>query len=126
MPIAILTTKLHIRPVCDLQGRVARERGPIVYCLEGVGHPGLPLDQIAIDPHNVSNGFQLEQDVDLLGGVSVLRGKGTVVDESDWQGVLYRNRPPSSKSTDITAIPYYAWDNRAPGQMRIWLRAKGE
>jgi DUF1680 family protein len=112
--------------VHNLQGRVALERGPVVYCLEGIDHPGTILDRIAIDPHHVSDEFQVEQDKDLLGGVSILRGKGTVLEESGWENVLYSNKPPSSKNIDITAIPYYAWDNRAPGQMRIWLQAKGD
>ena len=111
--------------VRDLQGRVALERGPIVYCLEGVDHAGILLDRIAIDPHNVSNEFQVEQNENLLGGISLLRGKGTIVDESGWENVLYRNQGPQFKSIDITAIPYYAWENRQPGEMRVWLRAKG-
>jgi DUF1680 family protein len=111
--------------VRDLQGRVALERGPIVYCLEGVDHPGTSLDQIAIDPHSVSNNFQVEDQPDLLGGIHMLRGKGAIVDKSGWEDILYRNQPPSFKSIDITAIPYYAWDNRGPGEMRIWLQARG-
>jgi DUF1680 family protein len=101
-------------------------RGPVVYCLEGTDHPGTILERITIDPRNVSNEFQVEQDDNLLRGVSVLRGKGTVVDESGWENILYCNKQPSSKSIDITAIPYYVWDNRAPGQMRIWIRARGD
>jgi hypothetical protein len=123
MPIRVTWAHPAVR---DLQGRVALERGPIVYCLEGIDHAGIPLDRITIDPRNVSNDFQVEQDDQLLSGVSVLRGKGTIVEESGWENVLYRNQPPSSKNIDIKAIPYFAWDNRAPGQMRIWLRAGGE
>jgi len=123
MPIHAIWAHPAVR---DLQGRVALGRGPLVYCLEGIDHPGTILDRIAIDPHNVSNEFQVEQDDKLLSGVSILRGKGTVADESGWENVLYRNQQPSSKSIDITAIPYYAWDNRAPGQMRTWIRARGE
>ena len=123
MPIRAIWAHPAVR---DLQRRVALERGPLVYCLEGIDHHGTILDRIAIDPRNVSNEFQVEHNENLLSGVSVLRGKGTVVDESGWENVLYRNKQPSSKSIDITAIPYYAWDNRAPGQMRIWIRARGE
>jgi DUF1680 family protein len=122
MPIRAIWAHPAVR---DLQGRVALERGPLVYCLEGVDHQGAVLDRIAIDPRNVSNEFQVEQAENLLGGVSVLRGKGTVVDESGWGNTLYRSKQPSSKSIDLTAVPYYAWNNRAPGQMRIWLRATG-
>ena len=123
MPIRAIWAHPAVR---DLQRRVALERGPLVYCLEGIDHAGTILDRIAIDPHNLSNEFQVEHNDKLLSGVSILRGKGTVVDESGWENVLYRNKQPSSKSIDITAIPYYAWDNREPGQMRIWIRARGE
>lgn len=123
MPIRAIWAHPAVR---DLQGRVALERGPLIYCLEGIDHPGTILDRIAIDPHNLSNKFQVEYNDKLLSGVSVLRGKGTVVDESGWENVLYRNKPPSSKNIDVTAIPYYAWDNRVPSQMRIWMRTRGE
>jgi uncharacterized protein len=73
----------------------------------------------------VSSEFQVEHRQDLLGGVSMLRGKGRVVDESGWENTLYRTQQPSSNSIDLMTIPYYAWDNRAPGEMRIWIRANG-
>ena len=123
MPVRAIWAHPAVR---DLQGRVALERGPLVYCLEGIDHNGAILDRITIDRRNVSNEFQVEHDENLLNGVSVLRGKGTVVDESGWENLLYRSKQPMSKHIDITAIPYYAWDNRAPGQMRVWIRAKGE
>jgi uncharacterized protein len=122
MPIQAMWAHPAVR---DLQGRVALERGPIVYCLEGVDHTGIPLNRIAIDPNNLSNEFQIEHEEDLLGGISLLRGKGTIVDEHGWENVLYRSQQPLSKRIELTAIPYYAWDNRASGEMRIWLRAKG-
>ena len=122
MPIQTVWAHPAVRA---LQGRMALQRGPIVYCLEGVDHGGIILDHISIDPQHVADEFQVEHREDFLGGVSVLRGKGNVVDESGWDDSLYRNQQPSSKSIDITAIPYYAWDNRTPGEMRIWVRASG-
>ena len=122
MPVQVVWAHPAVR---DLQGRVALERGPMVYCLEGVDHPGIRLERIAIDPHKVSKEFQTEHNRDLLGGVSVLRGEGSIMDESGWENVLYRNHQPSSKTIDLVAIPYYAWENRAPSEMRVWLRAGG-
>ena len=124
MDMSIRTVWAH-PAVRALQGRMALQRGPVVYCLEGVDHGEIVLDRISIDPQQVANEFQMEHREDLLGGVSVLRGKGNVVDESGWDDTLYRTQQSSSKSIDITAIPYYAWDNRASGEMRIWIRARG-
>ena len=91
--------------------------------LASVDHGAIVLDRIALDPKVVlSNEFGVEYQDHLFSGVSVLRGKGSVVNESGWEGMLYRYREPSSKTMDITAIPYYAWDNRAPGEMRVWVR----
>jgi DUF1680 family protein len=107
-----------------LQGRLALQRGPIVYCLEGVDHEGIILDRIAIDPKQVlSHDFEIEQRIDLLGGVSVLRGTARVLDDQGWGDKLYRYREPSSQAMRITAVPYDVWDNRTPGEMRVWLRA---
>ena len=36
-------------------------------------------------------------------------------------GQLYQTEPPALKPVPLTAIPYYAWDNRAPGEMQVWL-----
>jgi uncharacterized protein len=122
MPIQTVWAHPAVRA---LQGRVALQRGPIVYCLEGVDHEGSHLDRIAIDPQKLSKEFEVEWDENLLGGVNLLRGKGSALDESGWENALYRTQQPSSSSIDITAIPYNAWDNRASGEMRIWIRDKG-
>ena len=82
------------------------------------------MDRIAIDPKRIlSDKFAVEHHENLLGGVSILRGAANVVDERGWEGALYRHNMPASENMDITAIPYYAWDNRAPGEMRVWVRA---
>ncbi|WP_363232489.1 hypothetical protein, partial [Mesorhizobium sp.] len=35
---------------------------------------------------------------------------------------LYRPEPPETEETTLKAIPYFAWDNRDPGEMLVWLR----
>ncbi len=108
-----------------LQGRMAIQRGPLVYCLEGVDHDNIALDQISLDPARVlSEAFSVEFCPDLLGGVSVLRGKGLAVDQDQWQEGLYGSQAPATREIEITAIPYYVWDHRAAGEMRVWFRAK--
>jgi uncharacterized protein len=65
---------------------------------------------------------------DLLGGVVALTGRATESPAGvDWAGRLYRSAAPDDAGradapVEVTAIPYYAWANREPGRMRVWLR----
>ena len=99
-------------------GKVALRRGPIVYCLEEVDNPFPPLARIALPRHApLTAAFEPH----LLGGVVVIKGEALVtVDAED--GVLYRSEPPRAELKPIQAVPYCVWDNRAPGQMVVWLR----
>ncbi|HZS79590.1 MAG TPA: beta-L-arabinofuranosidase domain-containing protein [Ktedonobacteraceae bacterium] len=99
-------------------GCVALKCGPLVYCLEGVDH-SVPLHRIVL-PENVelSNTFE----AGMLDGVVVIHGQALGENDADWGKLLYRTTPPERIPTIITAIPYYAWDNRQPGEMRVWLR----
>jgi hypothetical protein len=120
MPIQTIWAHPAVR---YLQGRLAIQRGPIVYCLEGTDHEHITLDRIALNPQQISSGkFEVEYIDNLLGGVCVLRGTASLMDETVWTGTLYRHEPPSSQPVAITAIPYYAWSNRQPGEMRVWFR----
>ncbi|MBN1346352.1 MAG: glycoside hydrolase family 127 protein [Phycisphaerae bacterium] len=98
-------------------GRMAMMRGPVVYCLEDRDNP-CPVDQVAIAPDaKLQPGFES----DLLGGVVVLRGKGarTELAEAEDGSLAVKTGP-----IDVTAIPYYAWDNREPGRMVVWVPTK--
>ena len=120
MPIQTVWANPAVR---YLQGRMAIQRGPVVYCLEGVDHGKITLDRIALNPQQILSGkFGVEYVDNLLGGICVLRGQGTLVNENGWDEMLYRHEQPASKPVDIMAIPYYAWNNREPGEMRIWIR----
>jgi DUF1680 family protein len=110
--------------VRQLQGRVALERGPIVYALEGVDFGGIRLDRLSVDPEQVGWAFRAEHRPDLLGGVTVITGTATRIDDRA-DGALYASTAPSRSEVDLLAVPYCVWDNRAPGEMRVWLRAEG-
>ncbi len=99
------------------RGRVALMRGPLVYCLEGADN-GDDLDGVSIPPEG---NWQAEHVADLLGGVTVLRGEGRRL-QPFAEGEPYRAAPPEEKPVELTAIPYYAWSNRAPGDMLVWVR----
>jgi DUF1680 family protein len=89
--------RVHADPrVKDDVGRVAIQRGPIVYCAEAVDNGGKAMDlSLPADEE-----LRVEHAPDLLGGINVIRGKS------------------------ITLVPYYAWDNRAAGEMAVWLSEK--
>ena len=40
----------------------------------------------------------------------------------NWDSGLYRTEPPAVEQAKLTAVPYFAWDNREPGEMLVWLR----
>lgn len=103
--------------------RIALSRGPILYCLEGVDHPEADIDDLSIDTN-----LPLEAvfDPDLMGGLVVLRGFASYKPrEPEWEGKLYRplrqKRTPARQSSPLTAIPYFAWQNRGASKMSVWL-----
>jgi DUF1680 family protein len=103
-------------------GCVALRSGPLLYCLETSDNP-LPLYQTCI-PANAS--FEKQFVADLLGGVVLLTSKVRMLDDADWGDELYRTKSPVLKPYSLTAIPYYAWDHREAGEMRVWLRTCGD
>lgn len=120
MPVQLVWSNPAVR---QLEGRVAIQRGPVVYCLESVDNPATPLDRISIDPADFLKACTVEERPDLLGGVAVIRGPGRAIQTEGWGEVLYRPEAPGEKEITLTAVPYCTWDNREPGEMRVWLRA---
>ncbi|HEU5102138.1 MAG TPA: beta-L-arabinofuranosidase domain-containing protein [Roseiflexaceae bacterium] len=112
-------TRVYAHPaVAADAGSVALQRGPLVYCLEQADQ-SVPLDRVALpQAAELSERFEPE----LLGGVVTLGGAAQALDEAGWEGLLYRTAPPATQPCTIAAIPYYAWDHRSPGRMRVWIR----
>lgn len=111
--------------VVDDYGRVAVQRGPLVYCLEQLDQPdGVGLFDVSMDvrPERSSN-FEEEFQSDLLGGVMVLKHRGAVTDKSASSEELYQRytaKKPDIKQVELRFIPYYAWANRAATPMQVW------
>ena len=83
------------------KGKVAIERGPIVYCAEGVDNNGQALSITTAGNQSFTPEFRKE----LLGGVTVLKSAG---------------------AKPITLIPYYAWNNRGATEMAVWFGSIGK
>ncbi|MEV5710888.1 beta-L-arabinofuranosidase domain-containing protein [Actinoallomurus sp. NPDC052274] len=106
-----------------VRGCVAIERGPLVYCLEQVDHPGGGLDDVVLD---TSVPLVSKDRPDLLGGVVTVVGAGyrRGIPDLGWWPYQPQDAPASPATgspLELTAVPYYAWANRATGSMRVWL-----
>lgn len=98
------------------RGRLALGRGPLVYCLEDADHEG-PVSQVAV-PQEAT--FLVEELKDFPIPVMGLKSSGRVSSLPVWPGGLYQDVDPPRR-VPVTAIPYFAWDQRTPGEMRVWL-----
>ncbi len=110
LPMPIRRVVAHEKVQADV-GRVALERGPLVYCAEWADNDGHALSLVLNDRPDL----RTERRDDLLGGVTVIRGKATALSYAPDGKTLEK------KEQDFTAIPYYAWAHRGPGEMAVWL-----
>lgn len=114
--------------VIEDTGRVAVQRGPLVYCLEQLDQlEGVQLSEVAVDLGQKSGAnFHDEFDRNLLGGIVVLRHNGAVYERAEARtGLYYRytSEPHKARRVPLTFIPYYAWANRSATQMQVWTPA---
>jgi hypothetical protein len=108
MPVRRVLANDHV--AAD-RGRVAIERGPIVYAAEWVDNPNGKVRNLLL-PDNAK--LTAEYRASLLNGVEVVTGKAVALSH-DAQGKVVKHEQ------DLTMIPYYAWANRGRGQMAVWL-----
>ena len=99
-------------------GRVALARGPLIYCVEETDNGG-GLHRIAL-PREAR--LEARKEPNLLGGVVTLSAIGNRAETENWGADLYRPEPPATEEMTLKAVPYFAWDNRDPGEMLVWLR----
>ncbi len=99
-------------------GRIALQRGPVVYCLEEIDN-GPVLADIRL-PGNCR--LETEYDSSLCGGVTVIKTTGVRTDMSEWEGKLYSKAGYGTVPAAVKAVPYYVWANRKPGEMLVWIR----
>lgn len=100
-------------------GRVALQRGPLVYCLEQCDHVGQEVHTVAL-PASVK--LTVRRRPHLLGGVVTVEGRGVAADPNQWRGVLYAALPHvTGCGVSLRAVPYCVWANRKPGAMSVWM-----
>ncbi|MDZ7319431.1 MAG: glycoside hydrolase family 127 protein [candidate division KSB1 bacterium] len=108
LPMPIRKVVAHDSVKADA-GKLALERGPIVYCAEWIDNGGHVLNLMV--PKDAE--LRAEHRPDLLNGVTVLRGQALALSSSA-VGVQKR-------AQEFVAIPYYAWAHRGAGEMVVWL-----
>jgi uncharacterized protein len=105
------------------RGAVAVEYGPLVYCLEAVDNPGHRLDDLTVDTAVAPKVASVDG---TLGAAATIRTAGRVRPRTgaSWWPYSLAGAPARDElgeSVALTAVPYYAWGNRGPGAMRIWV-----
>jgi uncharacterized protein len=109
--------------VVDDYGRVAVQRGPLVYCLEQMDQPaGVSLYDVSLDLRAKSVAqFEEHFEPNLLGGIVVLRHSGAATENAGTKLYqAYTNAALQTRGVELRFIPYYAWANRAATPMQVW------
>jgi DUF1680 family protein len=110
LPMPIHRVLAHEKVNADV-GRVALERGPIVYCAEWPDNDGHVLNLIIPDNAKLT----AEHHENMFDGVIVIRAKAVALSyDKNAKNVL-------KKEQDFMTIPYYAWAHRGPGEMTVWI-----
>jgi DUF1680 family protein len=103
----------------ESRNQAAVMRGPLVYCLEtadlsdrlGVKDVLLPSDAI----------FTEEKGEGILAGMTLLSCVGRVLGAKPAEGLYRELADYSLEPLSLRFVPYFAWDNRGPGEMSVWL-----
>ncbi|CAM4319552.1 hypothetical protein PAAL109150_20475 [Paenibacillus alkaliterrae] len=90
-------------------GKVALQRGPVVYCLEQADN-GAILPDISLPEHAA---LDARFEPDMLGGVTVITGEAVRGELFGWDATLYAAKKRSGRAVTIKAIPYFAWANQS-------------
>ncbi|HWI55996.1 MAG TPA: beta-L-arabinofuranosidase domain-containing protein [Bacillota bacterium] len=118
LPMPVQRIKAHPKVEADI-GRVALQRGPLVYCLEA-SDQSEPVRHLVVPPEA---SLSAQYRGDLLGGVMVVQGTALATPRAAWHEQLYRPAAslPGVTNVAFTAIPYFANANRQPDEMMVWL-----
>ena len=101
-------------------GKVALQRGPLVFCLEEIDN-GSNLHAISVSPDTrISESY----DPDALGGIVTLSLEARRDNTTYRPEEPYGTVAPESRPVTVIAVPYFAWCNRRPGEMIVWVRSR--
>ena len=101
-------------------GRVAIQRGPLVYCLEQADN-GANLRALTLPAAAALHAWR---DDGFFGGADRISAHGFRVSAKDGdEAPLYAaDAAPQAEEAELQFIPYHLWANREPGEMLVWVR----
>ncbi len=111
MPVRMIESRDELKVN---NNRVALQRGPLIYCVEGADNDGKAWNLIV--PGNAT--FNTVKSKVLTENIIALEGQLPVVNVSADGSSL------QTSTKTVTAIPYYSWCNRGSNQMQVWLPTK--
>ena len=113
MPVRTVKANAAVK---DDRGRIAVERGPLVYCAEGADNTGFSIFNFLMprQPRFTVADREIKGLRDVNFSVKAIQVEGQAVD-TDSKGEL------TTKSAILTMIPYYAWNHRGAGLMEVWM-----
>ena len=113
MPVR--TVKANHQVQAD-RGRIAVERGPLVYCAEGADNQDFSIFNFLMprQPRFTVADRQINGSGDLTFSVKAIQVEGQSVSAN-------RNGEAEVRKATLTMIPYYAWNHRGPGLMEVWM-----
>ena len=111
MPVRQVAARLDVKADQD---RIALQRGPLVYCVEGADNEGRAWNMLV--PANAT--FDTKPYQVLNESVVAIQARVTVVGPAA-DGLSVQTKPKT-----ITAIPYYTWANRGKSPMQVWLPSR--
>jgi len=113
LPMPVRRVESHPE-VKENKGKIALVRGPVVYCAEWPDNAGHVSNLVLSDDAELS----IEYRANLLNGITVIKGQALALFGTEDETTIRR------EIQDFTAIPYYAWAHRGPGEMAVWLSRK--
>ncbi len=115
MPAVLLESNPLVE---ETRNQVAVKRGPVVYCLESADLPGQNVFDIRLPATARFSTARLQ-----LNGahITTLNGEAILASHRNWNDVLYKELDTTRRAVHIKLIPYYAWANRGPSDMTVWM-----
>lgn len=116
MPVTVMRSRTEVG---NNIGKIAFQRGPVVYCLESTDNP-VALSDIIVPADQKFEAFEFKG---LLPGTIAIKGMA-FAEKCEFGNELYSAAKVSEEKIEFTAIPYCLWQNRGPASMTVWIRSR--